>query len=329
MGLSLRRALRMGPHRVNLSGAEIGLAARVGGRVWFGPRGTCVSLSRWGFRYRADIVDRESGERGSALVSSDEVLGDMRRRAARGGATLIYALGAGPVWIATMQTEPGWWWGAAFALLVGGGVALRGWERRRRTSRLRYDADDPHLAAQIALAHTVGEELARAAGLWRIAAKQEVDDIKRNAGAEVIIRRTPVRCLRRDLPLMVTNVMPWSLGAGRQQLCFLPDRLLLSDDCGLASLRYEELHVAFREARFVEEGAVAPDAESVGTTWRYVNKKGGRDKRFRDNREIPILRYGEIEVASEAGFSLVLQCSSCQAGRRASDALRQLSERRL
>src|SRR5260370_22016593 len=136
MGLSWRKALRMGPPRVNLSGADIGLAARIGGRARFGPRGTCVSLSRWGFRYRADIIDRASGERGSALVSPDEVLAEMRRRAARGGATLVSALGAGPVWIATMQTEPAWRGGAAFALLVGGGGALRGWERRRRASRL-------------------------------------------------------------------------------------------------------------------------------------------------------------------------------------------------
>src|SRR5262249_38424649 len=108
-----------------------------------------------------------------------------------------------------------------------------------------------------------------------------------------------------------------------------PDRLLVSGEDGLRALRYEELSVIFREARFVEEGAVATDAELVGTTWRYVNKKGGRDKRFRDNREIPILRYGEIEMAAPSGWSLVLQSSSCQAGQRAADALRQLSERRL
>jgi hypothetical protein len=274
-------------------------------------------------------VDRANGERRSALVSADEVLADMRRRAARGGITVVYALGAGPVWIAITQTEPAWWWGAAFALLVGGGAFVRGWERRRRTSRLSYDLADARLGEQIALVHTVGDQLSRAGGLWRIAAMHEVDDVKRNAGAGLLIRRTPVRCLRRDPPLVVTNVQPWLLSAGKQHLCFLPDRLLVSDENGLAALRYEELSVAFREARFVEEGAVAPDAEQVGTTWRYVNKKGGRDKRFRDNREIPILRYGEIEMMAASGWSWLLQSSGCQAGRCAADALRQLSKRNL
>jgi DnaJ-domain-containing protein 1 len=35
----------------------------------------------------------------------------------------------------------------------------------------------------------------------------------------------------------------------------------------------------------------------IGTTWRYVNKKGGPDLRFNDNRQIPIYRYGQVDLS--------------------------------
>src|SRR5205814_2225927 len=54
--LSFRKSFKMGPLRVNLSGAGVGVSAGVrGARVSVGPRGTYVTLSGGGFRYQKKL----------------------------------------------------------------------------------------------------------------------------------------------------------------------------------------------------------------------------------------------------------------------------------
>jgi hypothetical protein len=53
---------------------------------------------------------------------------------------------------------------------------------------------------------------------------------------------------------------------------------------------------------FREQDAVPSDAKQVGTTWRYVNKNGTPDKRFNNNTQIPIMRYGVIHFTSSSGL---------------------------
>ncbi|MGH9363798.1 MAG: hypothetical protein ACRD1B_00840, partial [Thermoanaerobaculia bacterium] len=50
---------------------------------------------------------------------------------------------------------------------------------------------------------------------------------------------------------------------------------------------------------------------------RYVNKKGRPDRRFKDNREIPICAYEQIQLSSTTGLNEVIQVSR----RGASNAL--------
>lgn len=47
----------------------------------------------------------------------------------------------------------------------------------------------------------------------------------------------------------------------------------------------------------------------VDRTWRYVNKKGGPDKRFKDNRELPVCLYDEVQLSSSTGLNALLNLS--------------------
>jgi hypothetical protein len=49
---------------------------------------------------------------------------------------------------------------------------------------------------------------------------------------------------------------------------------------------------------------VPPDAVQVDTTWQYVNKRGGPDRRFKNNRRLPVMRYGEVDLATGGGFAV-------------------------
>ena len=45
------------------------------------------------------------------------------------------------------------------------------------------------------------------------------------------------------------------------------------------------------------------DSTLIGETWAKVNKDGSRDKRFKDNYKIPIIKYGAIEFISSSGVN--------------------------
>jgi hypothetical protein len=74
------------------------------------------------------------------------------------------------------------------------------------------------------------------------------------------------------------------------------------------------LRIIASPSRFIEEQGVPSDATVVGQTWKYVNKKGGPDKRFKGNRQLPIALYEEIHLTSPTGLNEVLQVSRSGVG---------------
>jgi hypothetical protein len=51
----------------------------------------------------------------------------------------------------------------------------------------------------------------------------------------------------------------------------------------------------------------------VGNTWKYVNKSGGPDRRFNDNRQLPICAYSEYTLTSDTGVYEVITTSKQRA----------------
>jgi hypothetical protein len=93
----------------------------------------------------------------------------------------------------------------------------------------------------------------------------------------------------------------------------LPDRVLVFDGRAVGAVGYDQLSVNIAPTKFIEEEVVPNDAEVVGSTWKYVNKKGGPDRLFKDNRELPILLYGEAHLTSQTGLNEMIQVSNAKA----------------
>ena len=77
---------------------------------------------------------------------------------------------------------------------------------------------------------------------------------------------------------------------------------------GLVDIR--ELDFNFHGQRFLEEEKVPKDADVIDYTWAKVNKNGAPDKRFKDNYQIPICKYGEINLTSSTGLNEAYSLSS-------------------
>ena len=95
-----------------------------------------------------------------------------------------------------------------------------------------------------------------------------------------------------------TNIHVPSIEAGNSSLHFLPDRVLVRDGEHYSDVSYQQLRIHHSEHTFNETESPPGDAEVVNYRWLVVNKSdGGPDRRFRDNRQIPVMRYGLLEIS--------------------------------
>ncbi len=148
--------------------------------------------------------------------------------------------------------------------------------------------------------------LASSRSIWDVTREASVDRAKTRSAAARAVNRTPVT-LRfgqadgissrwRGLCLENANGGDLEIFPG---FCLVQQRH--GNDFALVDLR--ELSLAVSRQRFIEEESVPADARIVGTTWEKVNRDGSRDRRFADNRELPIVEYGALTLRSPTGIN--------------------------
>ena len=325
MGWYLRKSVSVGPFRFNLSGSGVGVSAGIRGfRVGSGPRGNYVHVGGAGVYYRqtlpaaaarpaapdAAFGEIESASAGEIVDSSSEALLEEIRQKRRTMTLLPLAiLGAvsGP-FVALGARWPAWAVGivaiAGVVLMIG--AAYR--DRITKTVVVLYDLA-PAVEGAFQLFTQWAEALAASNRAWYVAATGRALDRKYHAGADALVQRHITSIRNAAPPHFRTNVPVLSIGAGRQTLYFLPDRLLIYDGAGAGAVSYRTLDISVSRQRFIESGGVPPDATVVDRTWRYVNKSGGPDRRFSVNPQVPICLYDELTLRTPSGLHEVIQLS--------------------
>jgi hypothetical protein len=96
------------------------------------------------------------------------------------------------------------------------------------------------------------------------------------------------------------------------RLFFLPDVILYWEHGTFGAVAYDDLRVEQGVTRFIEDGSVPADATVVDRTWRYINRNGGPDRRFNNNRKIPIVQYGVLALTSSKELNINLNTSTAQ-----------------
>ena len=357
MGFYIRKSISAGPFRFNLSGSGIGLSVGVKGfRVGTGPRGNYVQMGRGGLYYRASL----NGPRRRNITSSESYAprpgipatpsrspladietGDVLEMRPATGSDILsqinaalsavqfwpWALAAGVAATVAVylqyQSEP-LTIALALTIAVACGV-LAYFDRMRKTVVIAYDLDDDSI---FRFKHFVEQfDALRAERIWNVDASGDTDDWKRNAGASRLLKRTAAT-LTHGLPSFIkTNVSVPAILSGRQNVYFLPDVVLVIEGSQAGALAYDQFDLSWKPVIFIEEDGVPSDAKVVGHTWKYVNKKGGPDKRFNDNRQIPEVMYLQMSLGGQSNLRKVLQFSSLLDHEKfdsALDALRQL-----
>ncbi|WP_318580640.1 SH3 domain-containing protein [Ochrobactrum sp. AN78] len=89
----------------------------------------------------------------------------------------------------------------------------------------------------------------------------------------------------------------------------MPDVVLVQDRNRFGAVQYADLNLRWQPSRFIETERVPSDTTVVGHTWKYPNKNGGPDRRFKDNRQIPICLYESVHFKSNSGINELVEFS--------------------
>lgn len=337
MAWYLRKSVKVGPIRFNLSKGGIGTSVGVKGfRVGVRPDGkSYLHAGRHGLYYRKtldngqEVVEDEfdleeaSNVSGSNVTqyntaSSDQLTSEDKQE-------LIDALNksyksfrldylCGIIFlifsIYLMNVDP-----LYSAIVFGIGlvctIATAVWETKRRTVVIEYDFEDEQgkLFEQVVDSFN---NLSINKKIWALVDSRQLVDAhesKLNAGAGNLVNRSDAKVGEGNPPWVKTNVSIPVLNARSQALYMMPDGILVYDKKGVGFVEYKDLEMEYSKTRFIEERPPR-DAEIIDHTWKHPNKKGGPDKRFKENYQIPICNYGEIKMQSDLGLYFFLMTSN-------------------
>ena len=146
--------------------------------------------------------------------------------------------------------------------------------------------------------------------LWQIIQFANVSNTKTNAGASRNINRVIFKFLQKTPFYLSTNVTAIQMKLKNETLILLPDKILIIRETRIGTVNYDSLYIDVGTVNFVESQSVPNDAHIVNYTWLYVNKNGGPDKRFKNNRQLPVCLYGRIIIKSPEGINIEFQCSN-------------------
>lgn len=357
MSFYIRKSVKLGPIRFNISKSGIGVSAGVkGARIATGPKGTYIHLGRNGVYYRQKIDSSVVGNESSAPKDSHTPSNsDFASPESINLDNLIESTNKDTIaQINSRIEQPSFAWvigilstllsGVIFliafiilnkispllqnafpffmvvAFIATAGIWLLGvwiaWvtnqqEKLARTTTLQYKLDEESNKKFSELQNAF-ESLAKSASIWRVISRTPTWDWKRNAGASSLIDRRRIRVGYMQPPFIQTRVRVYGFSLDSLQMFFLPDQVLIYQNRKYGVINYSSLNVNVSPTRFIEDGSVPQDSKVVDYTWRYVRKDGGPDRRFSNNRQLPIAQYGYIEFTSQTGFNLHFHISNLE-----------------
>lgn len=146
-------------------------------------------------------------------------------------------------------------------------------------------------------------------GKWQQVISFAVTDRKYQAGANKAVDLKPMTITHKLPSFMRTNVNAYCVNMHSEQLIILPDKLLIIRKSRIGAINYDDISIEYSKGNIIG-GTICRDSEIVGETWKYVNRNGGPDKRFKDNVRLKICRCGKITLSSASGLNVIIVLSN-------------------
>ena len=112
--------------------------------------------------------------------------------------------------------------------------------------------------------------------------------------------RLPAVIFNRPIPNVEVNISVPGITYQDRAVYFLLEKLLLINGNSVRHVNYEDLRIKTDFIEYVEaEGHVYADSQVIDHRWRFINRDGSRDKRFKENVELPVVRCGLLKIEAK------------------------------
>lgn len=331
MGWYFRNSKSVGPFRVNFSKSGMSFSTGVkGARMTFGPRGTFVNVGSNGIYYRKKLGSsaKGNGSRSKSYtqngavqyvenyaqtmdtitvqeqtqgvsVTNQAIVKDIKR------ARLLNWL-----WIALaaiLLVYVGWW-----TLIIM--LALRILLPRFFRAEVNYELDT-EAANEWEKFTEFFSTLKTSKKLWVIETSQSVMNTKTNAGAVRNLTRSQLTLKKTKANRIIgfgvySNAPCFKLKGKQCTILFLPCDIIIKKGKHIVACSYENLDIRTGTTNFIETDPVPKDATIIRYTWQFVNKDGSADRRYSNNRQLPVCQYGRIMLQAGDQIGIEIHVSN-------------------
>ena len=161
------------------------------------------------------------------------------------------------------------------------------------------------------------QKLSSSQYIWDVKSESDIDKTKARSVASLTITRIRTRFFLAHVPGIDSKFSAFHLtNANGADIYIYPGFFVMyrnPQNLGVVDLK--DLRVSFERTGFLETEIVPKDSKQLSEVWERSNKDGSRDKRFADNRQLPVMEYGEITFQSESGICekyMISDCNSAQ-----------------
>lgn len=148
--------------------------------------------------------------------------------------------------------------------------------------------------------------------IWDITSSVQQDMKATRSAASAVVTRTPVKFKFGNINIIKSTYSAFHFeNKNGGDLYIYPAFIIITTNKNqFALIDIKDFQTTFSQQRFLEKGKIPSDTKVIDKTWAKVNKNGTPDKRFVGNYEIPIVRYGELEIKSNSGLNEMYAFSS-------------------
>lgn len=146
--------------------------------------------------------------------------------------------------------------------------------------------------------------------VWDITTSQTINSIAERTTANNLFERKEIAINKSQITQIKCDYKAFHFkNSNGGNLNLFPQFLFIENNNDFALIDLLDIDIDFSISHYIENENVPSDTDIVEYTWAKSNKDGSRDKRFTDNYQIPVVRYGLLHFRSSSGLNEVYMFS--------------------
>jgi len=148
--------------------------------------------------------------------------------------------------------------------------------------------------------------------IWDVTSSYSQNTIMTRSYAGMVVNKKEVKLGIKSIPEIKSKYETlWFSNANGADIYFYPNFIIIYySNINFAVISLNEVEFCQTYVKFAETGMIPKDSKIVEKTWAKVNKDGTPDMRFKNNYQIPIVRYGGITLRTDTGLNEVYEFSN-------------------